>query len=89
MSAGHRDVETDLRQLVARDAQAAVRALRRRERPSVDSSLDYLVSRAYKSPDVLLDTRDLLGEQDAEARALLYRAARLARHPVEAEPPRA
>jgi hypothetical protein len=27
----------------------------------------------------------MLGEQDAEARALLYRAARLARHPIEPE----
>ena len=39
----------------------------------MDASLDYLNSRAYKSPDILLDARDLLGEQDAEARALLYR----------------
>jgi hypothetical protein len=52
------------------------------------SGLDYLISRAHKSPDVLLDARDLLGEQDAEARALLYRAARLGRNPVEPEPPR-
>ena len=83
MSGGRRDVESDLRQLVARDAQTAVRALRRRERPGVDASLDYLISRAYKSPDVLLDARDLLGEQDAEARALLNRAARLARYPAD------
>jgi len=87
MSGRRRDVESDLRQLVARDAQTAVRALRRRERPSVDASIDYLISRC-KSPDVLLDARDLLGQQDAEARALLYRAARLARYPVEPESPR-
>jgi hypothetical protein len=49
----------------------------------VDASLDYLISRAYKSPDVLLDARDLLGEQDAEAGALLNRAARLARYPAD------
>jgi hypothetical protein len=54
----------------------------------LNASLDYLISTAYKSPDILLDARDLLGEQDAEARALLYRAARLARYPVEPEPPR-
>jgi hypothetical protein len=83
MSGGRRDVESDLRQLVARDAQTAVRALRRRERPGVDASLDYLISRAYKSPDALLDARDLLGEQDAEAGALLNRAARLARYPAD------
>jgi hypothetical protein len=77
MSGGRRDAGSDLRHLVARDAQIAVRALRRREHPNVDASLDYLISRAHKSPDVLLDARDLLGEQDAEACALLYRAARL------------
>jgi hypothetical protein len=53
----------------------------------VDDSLDYLMSRARKSRDILLDARDLLGEQDAEARALLYRAAQLARYPVEPETP--
>jgi hypothetical protein len=36
---------------------------------------------------MLLDARDLLGEQDAEARALLHRATQLARSPVEPEPP--
>jgi hypothetical protein len=78
---------SDLRRLVARDARIVVRSLRRREHPNVVASLDYLISRAYKSPDVLLDTRDLLGEQDAEARALLYRAARLARYPLKRERP--
>ena len=83
MSGGRRDVESDLRQLVAKDARTAVWALRRRERPSVDASLDYLIKRAYQSPDVLLDARDSLGEQDAEARALLYRAARLTGYPAD------
>jgi hypothetical protein len=53
----------------------------------VDASNNYLIRRAYKSPERLLDAPDLLGEQDAEARALLYRAARLARYPIEPEPP--
>ena len=88
MSGGRRDIESELRQLVGRDAQTAVPVLQRRERPSVDASLDYLISRAYKSPEVLLDAGDLLGEPGEEARALLYRAARLPRHPVEPEPPR-
>jgi hypothetical protein len=79
---------SDLRRLVARDARIVVRSLRRREHPNVVASRDYLISRAYKSPEVLLDAGDLLGEPDEEARALLYRAARLARHPVEPEPPR-
>jgi hypothetical protein len=78
---------SDLRHLVARDAQIVVRSLRRREHPNVDASLDYLISRAYRSPDVLLDARNLLGEPDAEARALLYRAARLARYPIEPSNP--
>lgn len=79
---------SDLRRLVARDARIVVRSLRRREHPNVVASLDYLISRAYKSPEVLLDAGDLLGEPGEEARALLYRAARLPRHPVEPEPPR-
>ena len=54
-----------------------MRSVRRGKVTNVDASLDYLISRARKSPDVLLDARDLLGERDAEARALLYRAARL------------
>jgi hypothetical protein len=52
MTGGRRD---DLRHLVARDAQIAVRGLRRGLRTNADASLDYLISRAYKSPDVLLD----------------------------------
>jgi hypothetical protein len=67
----------DLRRVVARDAQIAARGLRRRGGP-VDASIDFLIRRARKSPDVLLDARDLLGEQDAEARA-----ARLARDPED------
>jgi hypothetical protein len=54
----------------------------------VDAAIEYLIKRAYKSPDVLLDARDLLGAQDAEARALLYRVARLCRYAVEPEAPR-
>jgi hypothetical protein len=88
MSAGRSDVASDLPRLLAQDAQIAVRALGRPASTNVDASLDYLISKAYKSPDVLLDARDLLGAQDADARAGLYRAARLARHPVEPEPPR-
>jgi hypothetical protein len=87
MPGGRRDVESDLPRLVARDAQIAVRGLRRGQ-GQVDDSLDYLMSRARTSPDILLDARDLLGEPDAEALALLYRAARLAGYPVEPEPPR-
>jgi len=34
-----------------RDAQIAVRTLRRGAYTNVDASLDYLISRAYKSPD--------------------------------------
>jgi hypothetical protein len=88
MSGRRSDVESDLPRLLARDAQIAVQAMRRHGSTNVEPSLDFLISRAYKSPDMLLDARDLLGEQDAEARALLYRAARLARYQVEPEPPR-
>jgi hypothetical protein len=49
----------------------------------VDASLDYLIRRARQSPDILLDARDLLGEQDVGARALLYRAAGMARDPAD------
>ena len=41
-------------------AQIAVRALRRSRYTNADASLNYLISGAYKSPDVLLDARDLL-----------------------------
>ena len=87
MSGGRRDAGRDLRHLVARDAQIAVRALRRGRYATLDASLDCLIRRAYKSADVLLDARDLLGEQDAEARALLYRAARPPWPPATARRP--
>ena len=74
MAGGRRDVESDLRQQLGRDAQIGVRLLRRSDETSVDATLDYLVGRAYGSPDRLLDARDRLGEPDAEARALLLRA---------------
>jgi len=72
----------DLRRVVARDAQIAARRLRRRGGP-VDASIDFLIRRAHRSPDVLLDARHLLGKQDAEARALLYRAVRLTGSPAD------
>jgi hypothetical protein len=87
MSGESSDV-SDLRRLVAREALIAVRSLRRREHPNVDPSLDYLIGRAYKSPEVLFDAGDLRGEQDAGAGALLYRAARPAHYPMESKQPR-
>jgi len=45
----------------------------------VDASLDYLMRRVYKSPDVLLDAPDLLGEQGTEARAHPPRALHVER----------
>jgi hypothetical protein len=53
----------------------------RRGQGTVDSILDYLIKRAYGSPERLLDARDRLGEPDAEARALLLRASRRAWDP--------
>jgi hypothetical protein len=44
--------------------------------------LDYLVERSFGSADRLLDARDLLGEPDLEARALLLRASRRAADPI-------
>lgn len=61
MTGGRGDVESDPPRLLARDAQIAVRALRRRGSANVEASLDFLISRAYKSPAMLLDARDLLG----------------------------
>ncbi|HEX7994508.1 MAG TPA: hypothetical protein VF506_11345 [Streptosporangiaceae bacterium] len=46
MSGGRRDAGRDLRHLVARDAQIAVRALRRGRYATLDASLDYLIRRA-------------------------------------------
>jgi hypothetical protein len=83
-----RDVEAELRRQLSRDAVIGEAQLRRGSVTTVDSVLDYLVSRAYGSPDRLLDVRDLLGQQDAGARALLLRASRRAADPVPPEPPR-
>ncbi len=88
MSGGRRDVESDLRHLLSRDAVIGEKQLRRGNMGGVDAVLDYLVSRAYGSADRLLDARDLLGEQDHGARALLLRASRRAADPVPPEPPR-
>jgi hypothetical protein len=85
--AGKRNVEQNLRVQLGRDARIAVGALRRGQ-GTVESVLDYLVSRAYGSPDRLLDARDLLGQPDAEARALLLRASRRAMDPIPAQPPK-
>lgn len=85
---GRRDVEADIRQQLARDAQIGVKLLRRSDETSVDATLDYLVGRAYGSPDRLLNARNRLGEPDAEARALLLRASRRAADPQPAAHPR-
>ena len=58
----------------------------RRSQATVDSAIDYLIDRAYKSPDRLLDARDLLGEPDLDARALLLRASRRAADPIPPGP---
>ena len=60
----------------------------RRGQGTLDSVINYLVSRAYGSPDRLLDARDRLGQPDAEARALLFRASRTAADPQPPAPPR-
>jgi hypothetical protein len=88
MSGGRRNVEDDLRHQLSRDAVIGEKQLRRSSSSSVDNVLDYLVSRAYGSPDRLLDARDLLGAQDQGARALLLRASRRAADPQPAAPPR-
>ena len=89
MSGGRRNVEDALRHLLSRDAAIGVKQLRRSSATGgVDAVLDYLVDRAYGSPDRLLDARDLLGEQDAGARALLLRASRRAADPPPAAHPR-
>jgi hypothetical protein len=88
MSGGRRDVEDDLRHQLSRDAVIGEKQLRRSSSSSVDNVFDYLVSRAYGSPDRLLDARDLLGQQDQGARALLLRASRRAADPQPAAHPR-
>jgi hypothetical protein len=82
-----RDVEVDLRHRLSREAVTSVVVLRRGT-TTVDATLDYLVSGAYGSSDRLTDARDLLGQQDIEARALLNRAARRAADPQPATHPR-
>jgi hypothetical protein len=67
MAGGRRDAEGDLPGLIARHAQIAVQTLHRGEPANVDAAINYLISRAYESPERLLDARDLLGEPDAEA----------------------
>ena len=84
MGGGRRDVEADLRARLARDAQLGEAELRRGDTTTVDAVLDYLVERAYGSAGRLLDARDLLGEPDQGARALLLRASRRAADPVPA-----
>jgi hypothetical protein len=88
MSGGRRDVESDLPRQLSRDAVISEAQLRGGSTTTVDSVLDYLVSRAHGSADRLLDARDLLREQDHGARALLLRASRRAADPVPPEPPR-
>ncbi len=88
MGGGRRDVESDLRVQLGRHAVLGVKQLRHSSMTSVDAVLDYLIDRAFKSPERLLDAMDLLGQQDAGARALLNRAARLAADPQPPRPPR-
>jgi hypothetical protein len=57
MSGGRRNVEDDLRHQLTRDAVIGEKQLRRSSASSVDNVLDYLISRAYGSPDRLLDAR--------------------------------
>ncbi len=81
------DVEADLRHQLSQDVRIAVSQLRHSSATTVDAVLDYLVERAYGCPDRLLDAMDLLGQQDAGARALLNRAARRAADPQPRQPP--
>ena len=84
----HRDVESDLRHRLARDAQICVAQLRHSSATSVDTSLDYLVERAYGSPERILDAMELLGSEDLPARAPLNRASRRAADPIPPRPPK-
>jgi hypothetical protein len=88
MTGGRRNVEDDLRHQLGRDAVIGEKQLRHGSMTTTDSVLDYLVSRSYGSPDRLLDAMDLLGQQDAGARALLNPAARRAADPQPAGHPR-
>ena len=88
MSGGRRNVEQDLRHQLSRDAVIGAKQLCHGSMGGVDAVLDDLVDRALKSRDRLLDARDLRGQQDAEARALLLRASRRAADPQPPQPPR-
>ena len=88
MTGGRRDVEADLRALLARDARACVKMLRTSSMTTVDAALDGLVDRAFGDPGRLRDAVDLLGEEHGEAQALLRRAARRAADPQPPGPPR-
>jgi hypothetical protein len=81
-------VEQDFRHRLAGDAQIGEAQLRHGSMTTVDSVLDYLVSRSYGSADRLLSARDLLGANDHGARALLLRASRRAADPIPAGPPK-
>jgi hypothetical protein len=88
MSGGRRDVDHDTRVRLGRDAQIGVSQLRYGNITTVDAVLDYLVERSFGSPERLLDARDLLGEPDMPARALLLRAPRRAADPIPPAPPK-
>ena len=88
MTGGRRDVEHDIRVRLGRDAQIGVSQLRYGNITTVDAVLDYLVERAYGSPERILDAMELLDTEDLPARALLNRASRRAADPQPAAPPR-
>lgn len=88
MAGGRRDVEADIRHRLARDAQICAAQLRHSSATSVDTSLNYLVERAYDSPERILDAMELLGADDLPARALLNRASRRAADPIQPGPPK-
>jgi hypothetical protein len=88
MNGGRRDVEHDIRVRLGRDAQIGVAQLRYGNMTNVDAVLDYLVGRAYGSPERILDAMELVGAEDLPARALLNRASRRAADPIPAEPPK-
>jgi hypothetical protein len=54
----------------------------------VDAALNGLVDRAFGDPGRLRDAVDLLGDEHAEAQALLRRAVRRAADPQPPGPPR-
>ena len=81
-------MEADLRALLARDARACVKMPRTSSMTTVDAALDGLVDRAFGDPGRLQDAVDLLGDEHAEALALLRRAVRRAADPQPPGPPR-